>query len=127
MNTALPDTRIVLSGLWVAVMLTYLLGDVLRVFSGHATPGKIEGVEATQWMWLGASVLMLLPILMLVFSLTLPYPTIRYLTIGIAGFLIVFNIIGLPYIGWYDNFLIVVSLVFKGMLIWYAWKWVSIT
>ena len=28
------ETRILLSGLWVALMLTYLLGDVLRIFSG---------------------------------------------------------------------------------------------
>ncbi len=27
------DTRIVLSGIWVATMLTYLLGDVLRIFA----------------------------------------------------------------------------------------------
>jgi hypothetical protein len=32
------DTRIILSGLWVAVMLTYLWGDVLRIFSGDAKP-----------------------------------------------------------------------------------------
>ena len=38
------DTRITLSGLWVAVMLTYLWGDVLRIFAGHVTPGEILGV-----------------------------------------------------------------------------------
>ena len=37
------DVRITLSGLWVAVMLTYLLGDVLRVFAGHVVPGEIAG------------------------------------------------------------------------------------
>lgn len=31
------DTRIILSGLWVALMLTYLLGDVLRIFAGLPT------------------------------------------------------------------------------------------
>ena len=28
------DTRIILSAFWVALTLTYLLGDVLRIFSG---------------------------------------------------------------------------------------------
>ena len=28
------DNRIILAGLWVALMLIYLLGDVLRIFSG---------------------------------------------------------------------------------------------
>lgn len=27
----MADVRVILSGLWVAVMLTYLLGDVLRI------------------------------------------------------------------------------------------------
>lgn len=34
----MDDIRIVLSFMWVALMLTYLLGDVLRIFSGDATP-----------------------------------------------------------------------------------------
>ena len=34
------DVRITLSGLWIAVMLTFLLGDVLRIFAGDITPGR---------------------------------------------------------------------------------------
>ena len=30
----MEDVQIRLSGLWVALMLTYLLGDVLRIFAG---------------------------------------------------------------------------------------------
>ena len=41
----MKDVRIILSGLWVATMLTYLLGDVLRVFAGDATPGEVDGGE----------------------------------------------------------------------------------
>ena len=37
------DTRIVLSGLWVALMLTYLLGDVLRIFAGDFKAGEMMG------------------------------------------------------------------------------------
>jgi len=45
------DTRIILSGLWVATMLTYLLGDVLRIFSGDSEAGKIAGgFQPTQGM-----------------------------------------------------------------------------
>ena len=39
----MPDTRITLAGLWVAVMLTYLLGDVLRIFAGDFESGKLSG------------------------------------------------------------------------------------
>ena len=44
----MAEERIILSGLWVALMLTYLLGDVLRIFAGDFTAGQIDGKEATQ-------------------------------------------------------------------------------
>ena len=41
-----------------------------------------------------------------------------------AVFLTLFNLAGLPYPAAYDNFLIVVGLVFNGLITWQAWKWV---
>ena len=67
------DTRIILSGLWVATMLSFLWGDVLSVLAGDATPGKMAGMQPTQGMWFGIAVVMLIPILMVVLSLTLKY------------------------------------------------------
>jgi len=119
------DTRITLSGLWVALMLTYLLGDVLRIFAGDFEPGKILGKQPTQGMWLLIAVLMLIPIVMVVLTLTLKYPAIRWANIIVAIFLVVFNLFGLPYKGAYDNFLIIVSIVFNALTVWYAWKWVA--
>jgi hypothetical protein len=119
------EVRIILSGLWVALMLTYLLGDVLRIFAGDMTPGEMGGVKATQGMFLGAAVAMLVPIVMVVLSLTLPYPAIRWISIVVAVLAVVFNLAGLPYDGIYDNFLIAVGFVFNGLVIWYAWTWTS--
>ena len=122
----MPDTRIILSGLWVATMLTYLLGDVLRIVSGDMTPGMLkEGMPGTQRMWLFIAVIMLIPIVMLVLTLTLEYPFIRWANIIVSIIVIVFNLMGLPYKGAYDNFLIVVSLVFNALTIWYAWNWIA--
>ena len=119
--------RIILSGLWVAMMLTFLLGDVLRLFAGDITPGEIDGQPATQAIWLGAAAIMLVPIVMVVLSLTVPYPSIRWISIVASVVFVVFNLLGLPYVGWYDNFLIAVSFVFNGLIIWYAWTWTSVT
>lgn len=119
------DTRIILSGLWVALMLTYLWGDVMRIFAGDFEPGKLKGMQATQAMWLGIAVLMLIPIVMVVLTLTLKYPAIRWVNIIVPIFLVVFNLFGLPYKGAYDNFLIIVSFVFNALTVWYAWKWVA--
>ena len=46
----LEDVKIILSGLWISLMLTYLLGDVLRIFAGDFQPGEIEGTPMTKKM-----------------------------------------------------------------------------
>ena len=117
------DVRITLTGLWIALMLTYLLGDVLRIFAGDFTAGEMDGQPVTQPMWLLAALVMLIPIVMIVLSLTVNYPAIKWISIVAAGFLALFNLAGLPYVGWYDNFLIAVGLVFNGLIIWYSWTW----
>lgn len=121
----MDETRVILAGVWVAVMLTYLLGDVLRIFAGDFEPGKLaKGFPATPVMWLVIAAVMLIPILMVVLTLTIDHSAIRWLNIIAAAFLIVFNLAGLPYRGAYDNFLIVVSLALKALITWYAWNWV---
>ncbi|MDQ3553562.1 MAG: hypothetical protein M3395_04025 [Chloroflexota bacterium] len=39
--------QIQLAAMWTALMLTYLLGDVLRIFSGDTTPGEMGGVSSS--------------------------------------------------------------------------------
>jgi hypothetical protein len=119
------DVRIILSGLWVSLMLTYLLGDVMRIFAGDFKPGEIMGTQPTQVVWLGIAVFMVIPIVMVVLTLTLKYPAIRWANIIVAVLLFLFNLAGLPtYPSAYDKFLIVVGLVFNLLTVWYAWKWV---
>lgn len=113
-----------LTALWVALMLVYLLGDVLRIFSGDFKPGEIMGMQTSQAMWLGIAALMVIPILMIVLTLTLGQPANRWLNIIVAVFFFLFNLVALPtYPSWYDRFLLVVSLGFNVMTVWYAWKW----
>ena len=122
----MADAQIKLSAIWIALMLSYLLGDVLRIFSGDATSGKMGNLaQFTQGMWLGIAVLMVLPILMIVLSLFLPYPINRWANIIVAVGFFLFNLVGLPtYPGAYDKFLLVVGLGFNVLTVWVAWKWV---
>ncbi len=121
----MEDVRIILSASWVALMLTYLLGDVLRIFSGDFKAGEIQGMQATQAIWFAAALFMLIPIVMVLLSLTMKYPAIRWVTIVAAVVLFLFNLVGLPtYPSAYDKFLIAVGLVFNAVIVWYAWKWV---
>ena len=124
----MEDIQIKLSVLWIATMLTYLLGDVLRIFSGDFKAGEMGskgGMPLTQNMLLGIAVLMLIPILMVVLSVILPQPVNRWANIGVAVFFFLFNLVGLPtYPSMYDKFLIAVSLAFNVVTVWYAWTWV---
>lgn len=118
------DIQVLLSLLWVALVLTYLLGDVLRIFTGEFTPGEIGGMELTQGMWLGVAVLMSVPIGMVVLSLILPASLNRWANLLVAGFFFVFNLVGLPtYPSAYDRYHIVVGLVLSVVIGWYAWHW----
>jgi hypothetical protein len=120
------DTRILLAGLWVALVPNNLWGDVLRIFAGDVRFGEIDGVAPTQGLWLGIAALMLIPIVMVVLNLTVGYPAIRWANIIVAAFFFVMNLIGLPgYPGAYDKFLIIAGLVLNVLTIWYAWKWMA--
>ena len=120
----MDETRIKLSGIWVALMLTYLLGDVLRIFSGDFSAGAIGEMQISQGMYLGLAIIMVMPILMVFLSLTLKRKANRWANIIVAVFFFLFNAVGLPtYPSVYDQFLIVVGLVFNVLTVWYAWKW----
>jgi hypothetical protein len=61
----MEEMRIKLSALWVALMLTYLLGDVLRIFSGDFEAAKLGGkMDISPGFFLGMAALFVLPIVM---------------------------------------------------------------
>jgi hypothetical protein len=106
-------------------MLTYLLGDVMRIFSGDFEAGEIGGRQVTQGMYLGLAAFMVIPVVMVFLSLTLPYKADRWTNIVVSIVFFAFNLVGLPtYPSAYDRFLIIVGLLFNLLTVWYAWKWV---
>jgi hypothetical protein len=122
----MEDVKIILSATWVALMLTYLLGDVLRIYAGDFKPGEIAGKKITQNLVLGIAILMTIPILMVFLSLTLNYPVNRGANIIVPIVFLGFNLLGLPtYRSAYDRFLIVVGLGLNVLIIVYAWQWLG--
>ena len=105
----MEDVQIILSALWVSLMLTYLLGDVMRIFAGDFVAGEMDGEKATQSMWMMAAILMLIPIVMVSLTFILPYPMNGWLSIILSVFLFLFNLAGIRgYPSYFDRFLIVV-------------------
>ena len=117
----MEEVRIKLSAVWIALMLTYLLGDVLRIFSGDFKAGEIGGMQASQILYLGLAVLLVIPVVMVLLSLTLPYKANRWANIIVGVFYTGWNLIGFSsYPSACDKFLIVVSIVLTAQVVWYA-------
>jgi hypothetical protein len=121
----MEDVKIKLSALWVALMLAYQQGDIMRLYSGDFMPGgTIDGFPITQIMWLGMNIMMSIPIIMVYLSITLNYKANRRANLIFAIFFFGFNLIGLPtYPSLYDQFLIILGLGFNVLTVWHAWKW----
>jgi hypothetical protein len=89
-------------------MLGCLLGDVLRILAGDLTQGEIAGRQTTQGMRPPIAAIMLTPTIMVVLSLLLHFPAIRWAC-------------QMP--GRTTRFLIAVSFVFRALFVWYARTW----
>jgi hypothetical protein len=118
------EVPIRLTAYWVALMLTYLLGDVIRIFAGDFEAGTMAGVKASPALWMVAALIMLVPIAMLIVSVTFSGEIARWAHIGAAAGLFAFNALSLmTYPGLYDRFLLVVGLGINALTIWTAWGW----
>jgi hypothetical protein len=118
----LEDVQIKLSALWIAQMLTYFLGSVIGILAGDVTAGEIGGIQGTQIMWLGLAMLMVIPVVMVLLSLT--YSWSRWTNIISAILFFGLNLIGLlEYNSAYITFLIIVGLVINVFIFRYSWRW----
>ncbi len=117
----MEDVKIILSFIWVATMLVYLLGDVMRIFAGDFKPGEIEGKPMTQKVVFGMAIIMLIPIVMVILSLILDFPLNSWVNIIAAIFWIVLNLAGIKGYKAYDKFLLIVSMGFNVLTVYYAW------
>ncbi|WP_199035692.1 hypothetical protein [Glycomyces salinus] len=115
--------RVVLAGGWTSLMLIYLLGDVLRVFAGHFEPGRMGGEPVPEWMWTLAAGIMMVPIAMIMTSLLAAARPLSWITMGTSAALAAFNLSGLPYQGFFDDMLIVLSVGMNALIAWLAWSW----
>ena len=120
---AMEWERIVLAAAWVSLMLIYLLGDVMRIFAGHVEPGRIGDQKAADWMWTLASAIMLILIAMILASLLVPIEPLRWITMALSIGFVIFNLMGMPYKGFFDNMLLVISFGLNGFIVWIAWVW----
>lgn len=123
------NVKFKLSALWSAVMFCYIYGDYFSFY----VPGKVEDFISGDTMLnspqklFSASILMLIPSLMVFLSLVLKPKANKWVNILFGTFytaimlLIAFTSIS----SWWAFyvFLALVESCITSMIIWYAWKW----
>jgi hypothetical protein len=122
------NVKVKLAGLWVAVMFLYIYVDYFALYmAGHIEEimaGNMGPFPATQVALLGGMVLMTIPSVMVLLSLTLKAKVNRWTNIIVGALHIVLALVNV--IGETWTFYIygtVVEIVFLALIVWFAWKW----
>jgi hypothetical protein len=126
----MEDVRIIISALWVSVMFLYVYGDLKSLYK----PGLIEGIIAgkageikiTQVFLLGSAILMTIPALMIILSLTVAFPVIRWANIVLGILYSVVMIVTMLMSGTWAFYIFygIVEVVLTATIAWTAWNWV---
>ena len=133
-NTTKEDVKIPvkmkLSALWAALMFIYIYADILQQFM----PGKLEKAmegfmgpfPVSQGALLLASILMMIPAVMVFLSLTLRPKLNRWVNIIFGVLYTVVNINNFIGETWaFYLFFCIVEVVLTLLIVGYAWKWRS--
>jgi len=119
-----------LSALWVAMMLLYIYADILSLFRPGQVEEMMEGrmgpLPVTQGSLLTASILMMIPAVMVFLSLILKSKAVRWtnITLGALYTLVnISNLIGETWI-YYISFG-VIEIALTLLIVWYSWKWAT--
>ena len=123
------DVTVKISVLWVAVMLSSLMGDVLRFYEPgiieQIIAGEVEGMQQTHRGLLVSATFMAIPIVMVVLSMTLNYNANRWANIIFSifffGFTLIWLLVKPPPA--YKILLGSVGLVCNALIVWYAYMW----
>jgi hypothetical protein len=123
------NVKLKLSALWVALMFIYIYADILSLFKAGAIEKMMEGFmgpfPVTQSSLLSASILMIIPAVMVFLSLILKAKINRWANIilGVLFTLVnISNLIGETSWIFYISF-VVVEIALTLLIVWHAWKW----
>jgi hypothetical protein len=122
------NVKMKLSALWTALILLYIYADIFSLYR----PGQIEKVisgqmgpfPVTQGSLLAASLLMMIPAIMVFLSLTLKPKVNRWANISLGvlyTFVNISNLIGETWAFYIFFGLVEIALTF--LIVGYAWKW----
>lgn len=122
------NVKFKLSALWAAMMFLYIYADTLSLFRpgqiDEIRSGKMGPLEVSELSLLAASVIVIIPALMIFLSLALPAKVNRWtnLILGVLFTLVnVGNVVGETWI--YYLLFGILEIVITLLIIKFAWKW----
>ena len=130
LQNELVNVKIILSALWIAVMFIYVYADIKTLFQPEIPEQIISGIMAgmtiNQSFLFAAAILMSIPTIMIILSLTLKPSINRWVNI-IVSFLHIILIIITRFvpgkIWYYYIYYQSIEAIFHFLIIWYAWRW----
>ena len=124
------NVKMKLAALWVAMMLLYIYADILSLFRPGQIEEMIKGLmgpfPVTQASLIVASILVIIPAVMVFLSLTLQPKVNRWANITLGVLYTVVNISNLIGETWaYYLFFGIIEIVLTLLIVWYAWRWAN--
>jgi hypothetical protein len=124
------NVKIKLSLLWIAVLFFYVYNDIFTLLQPGSVEqlvtGELEGVQFTQVVLLGAAIIMAIPSIMIILSMSLPAKTNRTTNIWVGIFhavLLVGALFGPGELWAYYAYNMIAEGVIIVLIIWTAWNW----
>lgn len=131
MSSERPDKKLIFSSLWIFVTLNYLYCDLMGLMDANLLKqyltGTVNGIEMKEGFFLGAALLMEIPIAMVLLSVILKYKANRWANI-IAGTLKTIVMLLTLFVGnptQYYMFFAIIEISCTSFIVIYAWKWIE--
>jgi cbb3-type cytochrome oxidase subunit 3 len=127
---AMPDVsvRLKLAAVWTALMFLFVYADLLSFFRpgelAEISAGNMGPVDVSQGSLLLAAIVVTIPALMIVVSVGVPFPLVRWLSLGVGVLYILVSVSNLIGESWaYYLFFGVLEIGLAGLVVAYAYRW----
>ncbi|MBA6346939.1 hypothetical protein H4J70_02370 [Colwellia sp. BRX8-9] len=120
------NVKLKISALWIAVMFCYVYGDYIQIY----VPGilakamEVKATTETQFQFFAVALLMVLPSVMIFFTLVVKPKINRWLNIILSTLYIIMLIATNLTETWgFYLFLTTIEVLISVVIVWYAWNW----
>ncbi len=123
------NVKIKLAALWVALMFLYIYADIKAIFQTgiieQIIAGEVEGIQITPTLLWVTAILMSIPGVMVLLSLTLKPQANRWINIIVSIFHIglAIRLMLMPGTWAYSYIYSIGQVVYLLLIVWSAWKW----